>query len=223
MARLPGRAASTVSREPGRNKGKRGHRPRQANEKAKERAHREGPGKWDEQMRREVEAGPGKGWTPEIISRRARKNGQRFVCRETSHKKIHEEARRGGTRWKHLPREVQRESSRLLQRAGVRRTLTLDNGKEFAWHQRIARENQVEVYVARPCHSWERGRNENLNGLIRRLLSERRFVRGVRAAGEEGLARLETWLNTRPRRCLAWQTPQEEMAVLLDQAAPAAA
>jgi IS30 family transposase len=115
--------------------------------------------------------------------------------------------------------KVQAEISRLLRRAGVRKTLTLDNGKEFARHQQITRKNQVEVYFARLYHSWERGTNENLNGLIRRLYPKGSSFAWFGQPGGEGLAGLETWLNTRPPRCLAWQTPQEEMAVLRDQAA----
>jgi IS30 family transposase len=97
MARLLGRAASTVSRELRRNKGEKGYRPKQANEKAKQRAHREGPRKWNEAMKEEVEAGLKKGWPPEIISQRARKEGRPMVCRETIYGKIYEEARQGGT------------------------------------------------------------------------------------------------------------------------------
>ncbi|MHB8835241.1 MAG: IS30 family transposase [Candidatus Methylomirabilia bacterium] len=51
----------------------------------------------------------------------------------------------------------------------TRPSLTLDNGKEFAWHEEFARATRMDVFFARPYHSWERGTNENTNGLIRRL------------------------------------------------------
>ena len=47
------------------------------------------------------------------------------------------------------------------------KTITADNGKEFARHQEIAKELNVDFYFAKPYHSWERGANENTNGLIR--------------------------------------------------------
>lgn len=46
--------------------------------------------------------------------------------------------------------------------------ITADNGKEFSFHEKIARELEVFVYFAKPYHSWERGANENTNGLIRK-------------------------------------------------------
>lgn len=46
-------------------------------------------------------------------------------------------------------------------------TITANNGKEFAKHEEIAKGLDVKVYFARPCHFWERGANENINGLIR--------------------------------------------------------
>jgi hypothetical protein len=129
---------------------------------------------------------------------------------------------------RHVPNKevgnVHREISRLLQRTEVLKTLTLDNGKESAGHQQIAQENQADVYFARPCHSWERGGNENLNGLTRRLHPKgSSFAQFGQQQGAEELARLETLLNAHPRRYLDWKTPQEAMAVLLAQAACAAA
>lgn len=86
--------------------------------------------------------------------------------------------------------------------------ITFDNGKEFARHQLIARELQTDVFFARPYHSWERGTNENTNGLIRRIYpKEASFA----ALGGEDLRRIDTFLNDRPRKCLGWMTPREEM------------
>ena len=49
-------------------------------------------------------------------------------------------------------------------------TITADNGKEFTKHQEIAKELEISFYFCKPCHSWERGANENTNGLIRQYI-----------------------------------------------------
>lgn len=110
---------------------------------------------------------------------------------------------------------------KLLQTVGVACTgITFDNGKEFARHAEIASALKADVFFARPYHSWERGTNENTNGLIRRL-----YPKGVSLAaiGPADLRRIDTFLNDRPRKCLDWQTPREVMAAFLAAAAPAAA
>ena len=70
-------------------------------------------------------------------------------------------------------------------------TITFDNGKEFAYHKQIAEALGCEAYFARPYHSWERGTNENMNGLIRQYFRPRKRL-GYRAPIEvfcEGLHR----------------------------------
>jgi len=98
----------------------------------------------------------------------------------------------------------------LSQRA--RLSLTLDNGKEFARHEEIAREVGVDVFFANPYHSWERGTNENTNGLIRRLYPKKSSFAGI---GREELKRIDLSLNDRPRKCLGWMTPREKMTAFL--------
>jgi IS30 family transposase len=103
----------------------------------------------------------------------------------------------------------------MLKRTSVLRTLTVDNGKEFAGHEAVAAASGAEVYFARPYHSWERGSNENVNGHIRR-----RYPKGAsfREFGEDGgraIEALEARLNNRPMRCLGWETPAEAMAELV--------
>jgi transposase, IS30 family len=91
-------------------------------------------------------------------------------------------------------------------------TVTLDNGKEFARHEVLERDTGVAVYFARPYHSWERGTNENTNGLIRRLHPKRSsFLR----IDDREIRRIDQFLNDRPRKCLGWRTPREEMAAFL--------
>ncbi len=93
-----------------------------------------------------------------------------------------------------------------------RLSLTLDNGKEFARPEELARDTRLDVSFARPDHSWERGTNENTNGLIRRLDPKKSSFAGM---GEAGLQRIDTDRNDRPRRCLGWLTPREKMTIFL--------
>lgn len=86
------------------------------------------------------------------------------------------------------------------------KTITFDNGKEFAGHEEIASALNVDCYFAHPYASWERGTNENTNGLIRQYLPKDRDLKNI--SMEE-----ETWimdkLNLRPRKCLDFKTPYE--------------
>ena len=94
--------------------------------------------------------------------------------------------------------------------------LTLDNGKAFARHEEIvAGTTGLDVFFARPYHSWERGTNENTNGLIRRLYPKRSSFARI---GKVELLRIDQYLNDRPRKCLGWKTPREAMAAFLASA-----
>lgn len=93
-----------------------------------------------------------------------------------------------------------------------RQSLTLDNGKEFARHEEIAKESVIDVFFATPYHSWERGTNENTNGLIRRLYPKKSSFAEI---GEVELKRIDAFLNDRPRKCLGWWTPREKMLAFL--------
>ncbi|MGI5869865.1 MAG: IS30 family transposase [Kiritimatiellia bacterium] len=86
--------------------------------------------------------------------------------------------------------------------------ITFDNGKEFARHEQIARELLADVYFAHPYHSWERGTNENTNGLIRRIYPKQASFMEI---GQKDLRWIDVFLNDRPRKCLGWKTPREEM------------
>jgi IS30 family transposase len=96
-----------------------------------------------------------------------------------------------------------------------RLTLTLDNGKEFAWHEKLASKTGMDVFFAHPYRSWERGTNENTNGLIRRLHPKRGSFVGI---GKAHLERIDAFLNDRPRKCLGWMTPREKMDAFLASA-----
>jgi len=86
------------------------------------------------------------------------------------------------------------------------KTITFDNGKEFTQHESIAKSLSCNTYFAQPYHSWERGQNENANGLLRQYfpksmelidISLRRVFKAVHK------------LNSRPRKCLGFKTPYE--------------
>ena len=86
------------------------------------------------------------------------------------------------------------------------KTITFDNGKEFAKHIDIASSLECDTYFAKPYHSWERGQNENANGLLRQY-----FPKGmefVDIAREEVIKAVHK-LNSRPRKCLDYATPYE--------------
>ena len=86
------------------------------------------------------------------------------------------------------------------------KTLTFDNGKEFAYHRQIAKALACEVYFARPYHSWERGTNENMNGLIWQY-----FPKGTDfdQVTDDEIAAVERKLNMRPRKRLGYRAPIE--------------
>lgn len=85
-------------------------------------------------------------------------------------------------------------------------TLTSDNGKEFAMHKEIAETLKADFYFAHPYASWERGSNENMNGLIRQYFPKHRNLQTV--TDEEIEAAMDR-LNNRPRKCLGYKTPNE--------------
>lgn len=85
-------------------------------------------------------------------------------------------------------------------------TLTYDNGKEFALHEVIAKQLQANSYFAHPYHSWERGLNENTNGLIRQYAPKGTSFDDMTP---ESVQRIMDKLNNRPRKCLDFKTPNQ--------------
>ena len=86
------------------------------------------------------------------------------------------------------------------------RTITFDNGTEFARHELIAEELGVDTYFADPYAAYQRGTNENTNGLIRRFLPKGRSFQDL---AQSQLDRIVEQLNNRPRKCLGYRTPNE--------------
>ena len=85
-------------------------------------------------------------------------------------------------------------------------TITYDNGKEFARHRHTAHHLQAHIFFARPYHAWERGVNENTNGLIRDFFSKGTDFTTIHPAT---VAKVERLLNRWPRKSLGFQTPNE--------------
>ena len=98
--------------------------------------------------------------------------------------------------------------SSLLSLPMTHRTITFDNGKEFAFHEEIAKQTGAKTYFATPYHSWERGLNERTNGLVRQYIPKSTHFDTV---NDELINRIENDLNNRPRKVLGFRSPNEVM------------
>jgi transposase, IS30 family len=102
--------------------------------------------------------------------------------------------------------------------APLRLTLTYDQGKEMARHRELAALTGLRVYFADPHAPWQRGSNENTNGLLRQYLPKGTDLSVFSQAELDAIA---TRLNSRPRKTLGFATPDEVFAALVDKAANA--
>jgi IS30 family transposase len=295
VARRLDRSPSTISREIARNSGRNSYRPHQAHRMAQERARRPGVRRFTEEVKTDVERRLQDGWTPDMISGRARLEKRPWVCKETIYKHIYADAKGGGTLWRSLPRAKRKRHRRCPRQEGRRRgqipnrrsidtrpaavetrqvvghwegdlisgaaqtgnlvtlverctrftligytpskkarkvtrqicrlfgvmpphvrlSTTFDNGMEFAGHETMAKALSMDIFFAHPYHSWERGTNENTNGLIRRLHPKTSSFAKI---DDEALRRIDRFLNDRPRKCLEWMTPREKMTLFMAHA-----
>ena len=85
-------------------------------------------------------------------------------------------------------------------------TITADNGKEFALHQAIKKDLEVGFYFANPYHSWERGANENLNGLVRQYVRKGTCIDSLT---DDFIRSVQNELNERPRKRFNFMTPNQ--------------
>lgn len=98
----------------------------------------------------------------------------------------------------------------------LRRSMTYDQGKEMSQHKLFTQDTQMIVYFAHPHSPWERGTNENTNGLLRQYFPKGSDLSKIPYAE---LKRVQDELNNRPRKILNWQTPNEVMAKLMSSVA----
>lgn len=86
------------------------------------------------------------------------------------------------------------------------KSITYDNGLENMLHVEINQRFKIQSFFCEPYHAWEKGSVENTNGLIRRFLPKKTNLNNVSSAR---ILRIENWLNSRPRKCLKFQTSAE--------------
>ena len=97
--------------------------------------------------------------------------------------------------------------------AQLRRSLTWDQGSEMSEHRRFSVQSGVDVYFCDPRSPWQRGSNENTNGLLRQYFPKGKSLEGV---SQERLDEVAAKLNGRPRQTLGFRTPAEKLAELID-------
>lgn len=106
--------------------------------------------------------------------------------------------------------EVAKEFSRILNKLNpiFKKSMTYDNGIEMARHEKITKKTGMKIYFAHPYSSWERGTNENTNGLIRRYLPKGTNFNEITL---NQLQYIQEKLNNRPRKIIGFKTPTEIM------------
>ena len=113
----------------------------------------------------------------------------------------------------YLIRKVSAKSADEVRRAMIKmlwryrrhvHTITADNGLEFCEHEYVARSLKTDIYFANPYSSWERGLNENFNGLLRQYIKKGTDLRTVTDAQ---IKQIERAINLRPRKCLGFKQP----------------
>jgi IS30 family transposase len=124
------------------------------------------------------------------------------ICKEVRSKKAtsrHEKVRRS-------PAELVGQAIREQLQPLVVKTITSDNGREFAQHQSIAQHLKASFYFAHPYAAWERGLCENTNGLVRQYFPKKSDFSKIT---DRQLKRVVERLNKRPRKTLGYKTPND--------------
>lgn len=139
-----------------------------------------------------------------VVSKRRRGGVLTLVERKSGYLRTHKVA---DLKSRTVGRAARRELEDLP--AALRRSATFDNGKEFAHHEWLAKHLGISIFFADPYSAWQRGTNENTNGLLRQF-----FPKGTDFAevSHHEVARIETLINERPRKRLGYRTPSEVIA-----------
>ncbi len=95
-------------------------------------------------------------------------------------------------------------------KAESRQSITMDNGIEFKYHEKLKKALNIKTYFCQPYHSWEKGLVEQINGLIRRFLPKKTDLSKIT---KKEIGVIEFLLNSRPRKLLKWETPAEVFAL----------
>jgi IS30 family transposase len=106
-----------------------------------------------------------------------------------------------------FPENVQRAMKELLKDSKIK-TITSDNGLEFSWHEKIAKDLKAKFYFADPYSSWQRGLNEHTNGLLRQYYPKKSYFN---LKTLENLDDVVNEINDRPRLVLNFKTPKEAL------------
>ena len=119
----------------------------------------------------------------------------------------------------HLPDDRKAETVQAAMRKAIlglpdvlRRSITWDQGKEMSSHQRFTVDTGIQVYFCDPHSPWQRGTNENTNGLLRQYMPK---GTGLSAHSAKDLKRFAVSLNNRPRKTLGYMKPSEKLAEFL--------
>jgi IS30 family transposase len=97
----------------------------------------------------------------------------------------------------------------------LRKTTTADNGSEFCSHEKVTKKTKIQIFFARPYHSWERGSNENANGLVRRFFPKKTNFDPI---SKQEIQAVQNAINHRPKKCLEFRTPHEVFTELCSNA-----
>lgn len=153
---------------------------------------------------------------PEIVSRRGRFGdweGDTVVGGEkTVHLLTHVERKSGLLLLDKLDHATAAQTRRITTARfkqlskRLRHTITYDNGVQFAEHETLSRDARVDVFFANPYHSWERGTNENTNGLLRQYFPKKSLFKSIT---KKQIRSVERSINSRPRKRHGYQTPLE--------------